>query len=156
MRSSRQAPARQPEDAPLRELLPTDAYTTYRGNEWRTYRLGRGILSLRGHCCGVPWQPHSFHAQSIATRGNDRWHGNNAVHDMPTSHGSSSESDALQPDANGRSDALTVPLLDYPHSRGPPIGELGAPHRSGRIRAMRGSGGAAASARRPFDMVMNA
>ena len=41
--------------------------------------------------------------------GNDRWHGNNAVHDMP---GSSSESDALQPDANGRSDALTAPLLD--------------------------------------------
>ena len=67
--ASRQAPARQTEDAPLRELLPTAAYTTYRGNEWRTYRLGRGILSLRGHCCGVPWQPHSFHEQSAATRG---------------------------------------------------------------------------------------
>ena len=47
------------------------------------------------------------------SEGNDRWHGNNAVHDMPISHGSSSESDALQPDANGRSDALTVPLLDF-------------------------------------------
>ena len=67
--ASRQAPARQPEDALLRELFPTAAYTTYRGNEWRTYRLGRGILSLRGHCCGVPWQPHSFLAQSAATRG---------------------------------------------------------------------------------------
>ena len=67
--ASRQAPARQPEDAPLRELLPTAAYTTYRRNEWRTYRLGRGILSLRGHCRGVPWQPHSFLAQSAATRG---------------------------------------------------------------------------------------
>ena len=76
--------------------------------------------------------------------GNDRWHGNNAVHDMPISHGSSSEYDATLPDANGRSDALTVPLLDYPHSRGPPSGEPGAPHRSGIIRAMRDSGGAAA------------
>ena len=44
--------------------------------------------------------------------GNDRWHGNNAVHDIPLSHGSSTEPDALQPDANGRSDALTAPLLD--------------------------------------------
>ena len=67
--SSRQAPARQPEDAPLRELLPTAAYTTNRGNEWRTYRLGRGILSLRGHCCGAPWQPHSFLALMAATMG---------------------------------------------------------------------------------------
>ena len=32
---------------------------------------------------------------------------------MPISHGSSREPDALQPDANGKSDALTVPLLDY-------------------------------------------
>ena len=63
---------------------------------------------------------------------------------MPISHGSSSESDAPQPDANGRSDALTVPLLDYPHTRGPPRGEPGAPHRSGIIRSMRGFGGAAA------------
>ena len=44
---------------------------------------------------------------------NDRWHGNNAVHDMPISHGSSSEYNATLPDANGRSDALTVPLLDF-------------------------------------------
>ena len=44
--------------------------------------------------------------------GNDRWYGNNAVHDIPLSHGSSTEPDALQPDASGRSDALTAPLLD--------------------------------------------